>query len=56
MLESLLFLQLIGTAAGTGAEGRAAMQPLHSLLSSREPLWRDLKCLDEAAKVSALLS
>lgn len=49
-------LQLMGAKATMSAEGRKAVQPLERLLSSREGLWRDLKCLDEAAKLSAILS
>ena len=58
MLGGMAFccMQLMGAMATTGAEGRKAMQPLECLLSSREALWRDLRCLDVAAKLSSLLS
>lgn len=49
-------MQLMGAMASASAEGRAAMQPLERLLSSREALWRDLRCLDVAAKLSSALS
>ena len=49
-------MQLMGAMVMASTEGRKAMQPLERLLSSREALWRDLKCLDEAAKLSSLLS
>ena len=49
-------MQLMGAMATASAEGRKAMQPLERLLSSREALWRDLRCLDVAAKLSSILS
>ena len=48
-------LQTIKALATSSAAGKAAMRPLQGLLSSREPVWRDLQRLQEAASVAALL-
>ena len=48
-------LQMMGTTAAASAAGKAKMQALHGLLSSREPVWRDLKRLQEAASLALLL-
>ena len=53
---ALCCMQLMNVMATASAEGRKAMQPLERLLSSREALWRDLRCLDVAAKLSSILS
>lgn len=48
-------LQMMSMLASASAAGKAAVQPLHGLLSSREPVWRDLRRLQEAASLALLL-
>ena len=45
-------MRKLADASGAGLK---AVVPLHGFLSTREPVWRDLKRLEEAANLARLL-